>query len=256
MHLLSVEDLELSFGGVKALSDVNIHVDKGELVAIIGPNGAGKTSLINCISGFYKPQRGRIYFDGRDITDLPPHERVRLGIVRTFQGIGIYPKLTVLENVMLGLHHKMSYTILEACVMKLRAFREEEKGRSATEDLLNKLGLLKFRDSLAGTLPPGIQKKVALARALAMEPTLLLLDEPMGGLSFEEKVELSNHIVDINESGVTVVLIEHDMNIIYDLAQRVIVMNEGRVIAEGKPDEVFNDPQVIMAYTGREKWYE
>jgi len=254
MDLLVVENVSLSFGGVKALDNISLRIRKGELMALVGPNGAGKTSLINCISGFYRHHTGRIIFEGRDISKLPPHSRVPLGIARTFQGIGVYPTLTVVENIMLGRHIRMKTNPLED-LMYIPALKDEVRNREAVEKIIDALDLHRYRKMPCGALPPGLQKRVALARALASEPKLLMLDEPMSGLSVEEKMDMARYIMDINEEwGITIMLVEHDMNVVADIAHRVVVMHEGKVIAQGVAAEVFNDPKVVMAYTGKQRW--
>jgi len=254
--LLEVVDLHLKFGGIWALRGVSFSVSKGDLLSIIGPNGAGKTSLLNVISGFYKPNKGKVFFKGRDITKLPPFKRAELGISRTFQRVELYRDMTVLDNVISGLIPKVKYLKKRFSTVKTalwtKEVREEEvNARYLAEKVLDYLDISQFRHRIVKTLPYGIQKKVELARALVMDPEILLLDEPMGGLNFEEKEDMARYIVSINEElGKTIVLIEHDLAAVMDLSERVIVMDYGRIIAEGTPEEVANDPKVIAAYMG------
>ena len=254
--LLEVIDIHLKFGGVWALRGVTLSVNKGELLSIIGPNGAGKTSLLNVISGFYKPNKGKVFFRGKDITKLPPFRRAELGIGRTFQRVELYRDMTVLDNIISGLIPKVKYlkkhfATVKAALWTKEVREEEVNARYLAEKVLDYLDVSQFRYRIVKTLPYGVQKKVELARALVMDPEILLLDEPMGGLNFEEKEDMARYIVSINEElGKTIVLIEHDLAAVMDLSERVIVMDYGRVIAEGTPEEVANDPKVIAAYMG------
>ena len=249
--ILEVGDLHLSFGGVKAIDGVSFEVNMEEIFSIIGPNGAGKTSVINCINGFYKPERGRIYFDGKDITKKKPHQIAKLGISRTFQGIEIYPSMTVLDNIMSGRHLKMSSNLLLCMLFMGPAKREEIHNREIVEEIIDFLHLQPYRKVPAGALPIGIQKRAALGRALALEPKLLLLDEPMAGMSIEEKEDLARYIIDSNEERrITVLLVEHDLSVVKDLSHRIIVMDYGKKIAEGSGDEVMKNKKVVKAYIG------
>ncbi len=254
--MLEVIDVHLKFGGVWALRGVTLHIHQGELLSIIGPNGAGKTSLLNVISGFYRPIKGKVIFKGQDITSLSPYRRAELGIGRTFQKVELYRDMTVLDNVISGFIPRIKYLKKPFAMVKaslwLREIREEEvKARYVAERILDYLDIGQCRYRIVRTLPYGIQKKVELARALAMDPEIILLDEPMGGLNFEEKEDMARYILSINEElGKTVVLIEHDLAAVMDLSERVIVMDYGKVIAEGSPEEVANDPKVIAAYMG------
>lgn len=250
-YILQVIDLNLSFGGVTAVQNLSIGVPSGQIYSIIGPNGAGKTSVLNCINGFYKPERGRIIFNGQDITDLSPHERAKIGIARVFQGIEIYRSMSVIDNIMSGRHIKMKANPILCALFIGPAKREEVQNRALVEEIIDFLNLEKYRKLPAGALPIGIQKRVALGRALALEPKVLLLDEPMSGMSIEEKEDMCRYIIDINEErGITIILVEHDMSVVKDLSHTVMVMDRGMKIAEGRPQEVFKDIRVVRAYVG------
>jgi len=239
------------FGGVRAVENVTLEVTRGEIVSVIGPNGAGKTSLLNMISGFYRPTSGTIAFEGRDITNTKPSAIAKLGIARTFQNIALFGGLTVLDNIMLGRHVHMRAGVLASLVYWGPAQREQVRHRARVEELIEFLKLEDIRKQPAGALPYGLRKRVELGRALALDPKLLLLDEPMGGMNQEEKEDIARFILDINsEWGTTTILIEHDMGVVMDISHRVVVLDNGRNIAEGTPHQVQNNPDVIRAYLG------
>lgn len=253
--LLEVKNIYLSFGGIMAVAGVSFKVNKGEIFSIIGPNGAGKTSVLNTITGIYKPKRGRIIFDGQDITDIPVKKRAKLGVVRTFQNLELFKGMTVLDNLMLSRHIYMNYGLLSSIFYFGKALKEEVKHREFVENIIDFLDLSAVRKKHVFELSYGIQKRVELARALCLEPKLLMLDEPMAGMNTEETEDMARYIIDINEEmGITVILIEHDMNVVMDLSHRVVALDFGEKICEGKPHEVASDERVLSAYLGEEKW--
>jgi branched-chain amino acid transport system ATP-binding protein len=250
--LLEISNISLRFAGVRALTEVSLHVDEGELFSIIGPNGAGKTSLVNCISGRYRPQDGAIRFEGREITHRRPRHRARLGIGRTFQNLALFHHMSVLDNILVGRHHLLKAGFLRGALYWVGGARKEELAqRARVEEIIDFLDLQSVRKAQAGTLSYGLRKRVELARAMAIEPKLILLDEPMAGMNLEEKEDMARYIVDLNaEFGMTVIMIEHDMGVVMDISHRVMVLDFGRKIAEGTPEHVLADPHVRSAYLG------
>jgi branched-chain amino acid transport system ATP-binding protein len=254
MALLALEGLHLSFGGVAALSGVSLEVPAHDFFAIIGPNGAGKTSIFNCISGIYAPTRGRIRFDGRDITGLKPHQRAQLRIARTFQNIALFKGMTVLDNVKIGRHIHLRSGLLAGGLYWGKAAREEREHRAIIErEIIDLLELQDLRHKIVGTLPYGLQKRVELARALALDPVLLLLDEPTAGMNAEETEDMVRFILYVKQvKRLTVVMIEHDMSVVMDISDHVAVLDFGRKIAESTPAQVQKDAVVIKAYLGED----
>jgi branched-chain amino acid transport system ATP-binding protein len=249
--LLEVDEVSVRFGAIQALDRVSLEIGRGEIVAIIGPNGAGKTTLLNVISGFYHPSAGQIRFEGRDRTRLRPYDVAALGIARTFQNVALFKGMSVLDNIMTGRLLKMRGSFLWEALYWGPAMRQELEHREFVERIIDFLEIEAIRKAGAGTLPYGLQKRVELARALAAEPTLLLLDEPMAGMNVEEKEDMCRFILGVNdEFGTTIALIEHDMSVVMDISDRVIALDYGRKIADGRPDEVRADQGVIDAYLG------
>jgi branched-chain amino acid transport system ATP-binding protein len=249
--ILRFTDVRLAFAGVRAIDGVSFTVDRDELFAIIGPNGAGKTSIFNVLSGVYRPEAGVVEFDGQPLLGRRPHQIARLGLARTFQNVELFANLTVLDNLMLGRHHQLRYGPLSALVWFGPARRAEIANRAAVEEIVDFLELEQWRRLPVGLLPYGVQKRVELGRALAAEPKLLLLDEPVAGMNVEETEDMARYILDIREElGIPVVLVEHDMGLVMDLADRVLVVDFGRPIATGKPSEIQHHPDVIRAYLG------
>ncbi len=264
---IRIENLFLSFGGVKALTDVSIDIKAGEILAIIGPNGAGKTCVLNCINGFYKPQRGEIYFEDQRITRIRPDRAAKMGLARTFQNIELYSGLSTLDNIMAARHVLMKQNFITSSLYFGPAHREEIRHRKVVEDIIDFLEIEPIRKTTVGSLPYGMRKRVELGRALALEPKVLLLDEPMAGMNLEEKEDIARFIIDIFEGqGATypntpvlrdgvdcIILVEHDMGVVMDIADRIVVLNFGKKIAEGTPEEIRTNPEVIAAYLGDEK---
>jgi branched-chain amino acid transport system ATP-binding protein len=264
---LRVDNLLLTFGGVSALADVSMEVRDKEILAIIGPNGAGKTALLNCINGFYKPQKGEIVYDGKKITRMRPDKLAKLGIARTFQNIELYTGLSTQDNIMAARHMLMKQNFVAGGLYVGWARREEIKHRQTVEEIIDFLEIAPIRKQIVGLLPYGLRKRVELARALALEPKILLLDEPMAGMNLEEKEDIARFVIDVFEGqGATypdtpvlrdgircIILVEHDMGVVMDIADRIVVLDFGRKIAEGTPSEISKNPDVISAYLGKGK---
>ena len=250
--ILAADRISLRFGGVRALTDVSFEVNRGEIFSIIGPNGAGKTSMVNCVSGRYRPTEGRILFEGADVTRLRPNHRAGLGLGRTFQNLALFGHMTVLDNIMVGRHHLLKTGFLRGMAYWFGGAQKEElEHRREVEEIIDFLEIQHIRKATAGTLSYGLRKRVELARAIALRPKLILLDEPMAGMNLEEKEDMARYIVDLNEEwGMTVLMIEHDMGVVMDISHRVMVLDFGRKIAEGLPDAVLADEHVKKAYLG------
>lgn len=254
MSILKVKNLSIAFGGIKALSDVSFDVKEGRIFSIIGPNGAGKTTIFNCISGECRPDFGTIHFKGRNITGLKPHRVAGLKIARTFQNMELFPRMTVLENILVGRHIHMNGGVFRAMITFTRnSAREEIAQRKATDDIIDLLNLTAVRNKAVGGLPLGTKKLVELARALALEPELLLLDEPSGGMNKWERDELKVRIGNIVKMhNTTIVIVEHNMNLVMEISDEILTINFGKKIAQGTPDEIKSNPEVIRAYLGEE----
>lgn len=249
--VLKGEQITLSFGGITALLYVSFDVKRGEIFSIIGPNGAGKSSLYNVINGFYRPQKGKVIFKDKEITHLRPYQIARMGIARSFQNIELFKHMTVLENLMLGRHIHIQYGLLKSMLYFGPCSKEEVRHRKRVEDVIDFLEIEHIRKKQVGTLPYGLQKRVEMARALCLEPEILLLDEPMAGMNLEETEDMARFIIDVNnEWGMTVLLIEHDMGVVMDLSDRIMVLDFGEKIAEGTPEEVQQNAVVAKAYLG------
>ena len=249
--LLEVNNVSLSFGGVKALSDISFDIKKGEVRAIIGPNGAGKSSMLNCINGFYHPQEGTITYKGKERRQMRPHEAAKTGIARTFQNIALFRGMSTLDNIMTGRLLKMKSNLFWQALYWGPNLKEENEHREKVEHIIDFLEIQDIRKTPVGRLPYGLQKRVELGRALAMEPELLLLDEPMAGMNVEEKEDMCRFVLDVNDQfGTTIALIEHDMGVVMDISDRVVVLDYGRKLADGTPDEVRSNQDVIDAYLG------
>jgi len=251
---LKVDNIFMAFGGVQALMDVSFEVKKGEIFSVIGPNGAGKTVLLNCINGLYHPQRGQIFFEGKEISKVKPHQRAEMGISRTFQKIELFKGTTVLDNIRLGRHIHLKTGLISGSLYVGKTAREELEHRDFIErEIIDLLEIEHIRDKVVGMLPYGLQKRVELARALALNPKIILLDEPLAGLNLEEVEDMARFILDINEEErwqTTCVLVEHDMGVVMDISHRVMALNFGAKIAEGTPPEIQKNPHVIKAYLG------
>jgi len=251
MHLMTTDGITLRFGGVVALSEVSVKVGHSEILAIIGPNGAGKSCLLNCMNAFYHPQKGQVLFQGINITQLQPHKIAKLGIARTFQGVQLFPGLNVIENIMTGRHMFMRTNLLTDFLYRPWSYKEEMRERRKVEEIIDFLEIKNIRHRIVGSLSYGLRKRIDVGRALAMEPKMLLMDEPLAGMNLEEKEDIARFIIDIREAmDIPIVIVEHDMHVIMDIADRIYVLNWGNVIAEGTPGEIKSNPEVIQAYLG------
>ncbi len=253
MSTLKIDDVTLTFGGLAALSEVSMDIEQGLITSIIGPNGAGKTSLLNCISGFYHPTSGEIHYKDNRLSKASPHQVSSLGIARAFQNLELFSGMTVLDNLMLARHQKLRYNILQAAFFSGKASREESKNRRYVEEIIDFMELEPYRKHTVGNLSYGIQKRVEVARALTLEPSLLLLDEPMAGMNIEEKEDMVRFIFDIQqEREATVVLVEHDLGVVMDISDHIYVLDFGELIGSGTPEEIVKIPKVIEAYIGED----
>jgi branched-chain amino acid transport system ATP-binding protein len=249
--LMRTEKLTLQFGGLVALADVSVNVGASEILAVIGPNGAGKSCLLNCMNGFYQAQKGEVFFRDRDISTMKPHKIAALGVARTFQGIQLFPGLSVIDNLLTGRHTFLKTNALTDFFYRPWTHRREMEERRKVEEIIDFLEIKHIRHALVGALSYGLRKRIDLGRALAMEPKMLLMDEPMAGMNLEEKEDMARFVIDIREAmDIPVVIVEHDMQVVMDIADRIYVLNWGNVIAEGSPDEIKRDPEVVQAYLG------
>ncbi|MGE5372617.1 MAG: ABC transporter ATP-binding protein [Solirubrobacterales bacterium] len=253
MHILELKNVSQDFGGLRALDSVSLAVEKNEIFGLIGPNGAGKTTLFNLVTGIYKPTAGALFFAGKPITGQPPYRLARKGIARTFQNIRLFKKLSVIDNVRVGMHGVTPSTPLAALLAAKQRNHEERRQRERARELLDLVGLADRAMELADSLPYGEQRRLEIARALALNPSLLLLDEPAAGMNAREKEELLNYIRQIRDLGVTILLVEHDMNVVMNICERISVLDYGRKIAEGTPDVVRSDERVIQSYLGKSR---
>ena len=252
--ILEIDSVWLEFGGIAALSDIHFSVEEGKISSIIGPNGAGKTSLFNCITGIYKPNRGSIRFNGKELLGLRPHQISNFGIARTFQNVELFNRLTVLDNLLLGRHNSIGSNFLMSGIFWGKARQEEIKNRRRVEEIIDFLEMEKWSKHMVGNLPYGIQKRTELGRALSMDPKLLLIDEVTSGMNVEETEDIARFILDIKEEmEITIVLVEHDMRVVMDISDRIMVLDFGKKIAEGSPQEVAKDPEVIRSYLGSQQ---
>lgn len=250
-HILECRGIERRFGGLVAISDVDMHIDKGEIFGLIGPNGSGKTTMTNAITGFFPPQKGRIFLHGKDVTGVAPHQIARLGVARTFQNLALFDGMTVLENILLGRHVHMHPSVWRTALFPWFASPEEARNRDLVEDIIDFMQLQSVRNQHVESLPLGLKKRVELARALAAEPSFLILDEPMAGMNQEEKEYMARFVLDARDDhGVTVLIIEHHMDIITGICDRALVLSYGEVISSGAPRDVVSDPRVVKAYLG------
>ena len=251
MNSLNFKNVSLKFGGITALNNVNFEVKPKTLYAIIGPNGAGKTSIFNCISGIYRPTEGSVTYGDKDISNLRPDQVADLGIARTFQNIELFENMTVLDNILIGAHRHLEYGAISSLFFTKKARKSELEARKIAEDIIDFLEIEQFRYSYILSLPYGVQKRVEIGRALALNPEVLLLDEPAAGMNNEETEDIARFIIDIHEEmGKTVILVDHDMNMVMDIAEEIMVLNFGEKLAEGKPNEIVKDSKVIEAYLG------